>query len=122
VLVGDAGYWKDPLSVHGLTDALRDAELAATAIHDVLDGRADETTAWTAYQARRDALAVPLLDVTDRMAAYDWDTPGIRALLLEQATVVRAEVSLLLGLRDGEPVAGAVGAASAPTPARGAAA
>ena len=28
-LVGDAGYWKDPISVHGLTDALRDAELLA---------------------------------------------------------------------------------------------
>ncbi len=26
-LVGDAGYWKDPISAHGLTDALRDAEL-----------------------------------------------------------------------------------------------
>ena len=30
-LVGDAGYWKDPLSAHGLTDALRDAELLARA-------------------------------------------------------------------------------------------
>ena len=28
-LVGDAGYFKDPLSAHGLTDALRDAELLA---------------------------------------------------------------------------------------------
>ena len=27
-LVGDAGYFKDPLSTHGMTDALRDAELA----------------------------------------------------------------------------------------------
>ena len=27
-LVGDAGWWKDPLSTHGITDALRDAELA----------------------------------------------------------------------------------------------
>ena len=31
-LVGDAGYWKDPLSAHGLTDALRDAELLARAV------------------------------------------------------------------------------------------
>ena len=28
-LVGDAGYFKDPLTAHGLTDALRDAELLA---------------------------------------------------------------------------------------------
>ena len=32
------------------------------------------------------------------MAAYDWDTPGIQALLLEQAAVIRPEASLLLGL------------------------
>ena len=30
-LVGDAGYFKDPLSAHGLTDAMRDAELLARA-------------------------------------------------------------------------------------------
>ena len=33
-LVGDAGYWKDPISAHGLTDALRDAELLARAVID----------------------------------------------------------------------------------------
>src|SRR5439155_635554 len=31
-LVGDAGYFKDPLTAHGITDALRDAELLARAI------------------------------------------------------------------------------------------
>ena len=31
-LVGDAGYWKDPISAHGLSDALRDAELLARAV------------------------------------------------------------------------------------------
>ena len=31
-LVGDAGYFKDPLTAHGMTDALRDAELLARAI------------------------------------------------------------------------------------------
>ena len=30
-LVGDAGYFRDPLSAHGMTDALRDAELLARA-------------------------------------------------------------------------------------------
>jgi flavin-dependent dehydrogenase len=105
VLVGDAGYWKDPLSVHGLTDALRDAELAARAIHEVLDDRADEATALGAFQSRRDALAIPLLEVTDRMASYQWDTPGIRALLLELADVMRPEVGLLHGLSGNEPAA-----------------
>jgi flavin-dependent dehydrogenase len=31
-LVGDAGWWKDPLSTHGITDALRGAELLAAAV------------------------------------------------------------------------------------------
>ena len=30
-LVGDGGYWKDPISAHGLTDALRNADLLAGA-------------------------------------------------------------------------------------------
>ena len=33
-LVGDAGYYKDPVSAHGITDALRDAELVARAAVD----------------------------------------------------------------------------------------
>ena len=107
MLVGDAGYWKDPLSVHGLTDALRDAELAARAIHEVLDDGADEATALGAYQSSRDALAVPLLQVTDQMAGYEWDTPRIRALLLELADVMRPEVGLLRGLGEYEPTAAA---------------
>ena len=43
-LVGDAGYFKDPLSAHGLTDALRDAELLARAVSDGLrdDGSLDD--------------------------------------------------------------------------------
>ena len=31
-LVGDAGYFKDPITAHGITDALRDAELLARAV------------------------------------------------------------------------------------------
>ena len=37
-LVGDAAYWKDPLGAHGLTDALRDAEILARAIIAVANG------------------------------------------------------------------------------------
>ena len=51
-LVGDAGYYKDPLSAHGLTDALRDAELLARADRRraACDG-ADERDALAGYQA-----------------------------------------------------------------------
>ena len=43
-LVGDAGSWKDPIATHGLTDALRDAELLARAVIAAHQG-ADEDTA-----------------------------------------------------------------------------
>ena len=32
-LVGDAGYHRDPVTGHGITDAFRDAELLARAVH-----------------------------------------------------------------------------------------
>ena len=38
-LVGDAGYVKDPITAHGLTDALRDAELLGRAIIAAAGGR-----------------------------------------------------------------------------------
>ena len=37
-LVGDAGYFKDPITTHGMSDAMRDAELLAEALLDVLAG------------------------------------------------------------------------------------
>jgi flavin-dependent dehydrogenase len=31
-LVGDAGYFKDPITAHGITDALRDAQILARVV------------------------------------------------------------------------------------------
>ena len=53
-LVGDAGYHRDPITGHGLTDAFRDAELLAEAADAVLRGAADERVAMTAYEQQRD--------------------------------------------------------------------
>ena len=53
-LVGDAGYFKDPITSHGITDALRDAELLATAIITAASGGASEEVALAAYQSTRD--------------------------------------------------------------------
>jgi flavin-dependent dehydrogenase len=58
-LVGDAGHHKDPYMALGISDALRDAELLANAVHDGLsDARAMEE-ALMDYEKRRNALAVP---------------------------------------------------------------
>ncbi|MFP3901979.1 MAG: NAD(P)/FAD-dependent oxidoreductase, partial [Acidimicrobiia bacterium] len=52
-LVGDAGCTKDPASAHGITAALRDAELAAKAIDAVLRDPAAGAEALGAFHAAR---------------------------------------------------------------------
>ena len=64
-LVGDASYFKDPVTAHGITDALRDAEILARAV-------AGGPNALARYQETRDALSRELFDVTDRIASLDW--------------------------------------------------
>lgn len=44
-LVGDAGYHRDPVTGHGLSDAYPDAELLAVAPHRTLRGDTDDGTA-----------------------------------------------------------------------------
>ena len=96
-LVGDAGFFRDPLSAHGMTDALRDAELLARALAAVHAGAA-EAEALAEYQARRDAIAVPMFEVIDRIASHAWTDLEIAGLLKQQARLMRDEVELLRGL------------------------
>lgn len=73
-LVGDAGYFKDPLTAHGITDALIDAELLARAAAEGTDrGLAD-------YQRARDDRATGLFDVTDAVASFEWDLAKVQQL------------------------------------------
>jgi flavin-dependent dehydrogenase len=86
-LVGDSGYFKDPSTAHGITDALRDAELLARA---VLDG---SRAALTAYQHERDALSGALFQITDSIASFRWNLEEVKALHAELSTSMRAEFS-----------------------------
>ena len=97
-LVGDAGYFKDPLSAHGLTDALRDAELLARAVSDGLgdDGSLDD--ALENYQTTRDRLSIPLFDVVDRIASQQWDDTEIGHLLLQLSSVMTDEIEAIAAL------------------------
>jgi len=69
-LVGDAGYHRDAVTGHGLTDAYRDAELLAVALHQALAGEAEESTALAGYQARRDEALRDVFDLTCALARY----------------------------------------------------
>jgi 2-polyprenyl-6-methoxyphenol hydroxylase-like FAD-dependent oxidoreductase len=93
-LVGDAGYFKDPLSAHGMTDALRDAELLARAL-ETANVREGEAVALADYQAARDAVSVPMFEVIDRIASHRWTTDEIARLLKQEARLMRDEVELL---------------------------
>ena len=91
-LVGDAGYFKDPLTAHGITDAFRDAELLSRAIV------AGSTAALEAYQSERDALSLSLLRITDAIAAFSWDLDEVKALHVQLSAIMNAEASYVAGL------------------------
>jgi 2-polyprenyl-6-methoxyphenol hydroxylase-like FAD-dependent oxidoreductase len=73
-LVGDAGYFKDPLTAHGITDALRDAELLTRA---TLSGT---STAFANYGRTRHDLSEGLFSITDQIASFDWAVDELQAL------------------------------------------
>lgn len=94
-LVGDAGYSKDPVTSHGITDALRDAELLARALVAAAAGEASEPAALTAYQATRDRLSTKLFETTDAIASFSWDLDEIPHLMRQLSAAMSEEVTLL---------------------------
>ncbi|HEX6353337.1 NAD(P)/FAD-dependent oxidoreductase [Actinophytocola sp.] len=97
-LVGDAGYYKDPISSHGQTDALRDAELLARAIVAVVADGADEREALSSYQGTRDALSTTFFELTDVVAGYRWTDEEIPNLLLSLSAAMSEEVKVIHAL------------------------
>ena len=88
-LVGDAGYFKDPITAHGLTDALRDAELLASAITTGGD------LALMQYQEARDDLSIPLFDITDTVASYTWTLDELKELHHKLSDEMKREVTAM---------------------------
>ncbi|MCA0996948.1 FAD-dependent oxidoreductase [Alloyangia pacifica] len=70
-LVGDASWFRDPITAHGITDAFRDAELLAGA---VMAGGLDR------YEAQRDALSGPIFEISDRIASFEWSLAELAEL------------------------------------------
>ncbi len=97
-LVGDAGYYKDPLSAHGLTDALRDAELLARAVVEGLGDEVSIDDTLEDYQSTRDRVSLPLFEVVDRIASQTWDDAEIAHLLLRLSSAMTEEIELLAAL------------------------
>jgi len=91
-LVGDAGYFKDPLTAHGITDALRDAELLTRAIvRGTTDARAE-------YEATRHDLSRRLFEITDDIASFAWTDLEVQSLHRAFSSEMSREVKALAAL------------------------
>ncbi len=105
-LVGDAGYYKDPISAHGLSDALRDAELLARAVIGGSGaGETDRARALAGYEETRNRLSEELFTVTDVIASYQWNAAKVEALLLGLSAAMADEVETLAALDAAVPLA-----------------
>ena len=95
-LVGDAAYFKDPLTAHGITDALRDAELLARAI---VQGTA---AALVDFERTRLDLSRRMLEISDDVASFDWTDSDVQSLHRALSAEMSREVRMLAAL---EPLA-----------------
>src|SRR5262249_24067503 len=91
-LVGDAGYFKDPLTAHGITDALRDADLLSRAM---VEGG---PRALAGSQRERAALSLPFLRITDVIASFSWDLDEVKELHADLSAAMKAETNHMAGL------------------------
>ncbi|MGW1617348.1 NAD(P)/FAD-dependent oxidoreductase [Streptomyces sp. NPDC002285] len=96
-LVGDAGYHRDAITGHGITDAFRDAELLAQALDQALSGESDEQNALSLYQKQRDELLRETFDATCELSAYP-DTARFIELQKRLAGAIDAEAQFLASL------------------------
>ena len=92
--MGDAGFFRDPITSHGITDALRDATLLARAVVRGTDG------ALADYEAARDEIARGMLELSDRVASFDWDLEAAKVLHLSLSRLMNAELERLRSVAD----------------------
>src|SRR3954467_4958374 len=101
-LVGDAGYHRDPITGHGITDAFRDAELLARALDDALTGRLPEAEAADRYDRTRTAALRDVLAITRALTTFP-PVERFTTLQKQLSAAIEREASWLAGL----PVPGA---------------
>lgn len=95
-LVGDAGYTKDPISAHGISDALRDAELCARAVDRAICTPDETAEAMNGYQRLRDGLSHTLFRESEALARYQWDAEEASDRMRAISAAVRAECAVLV--------------------------
>jgi flavin-dependent dehydrogenase len=94
-LVGDAGYFKDPLGTHGISQALRDAQLLSDAIIDADCEWPSLTTHLSQYEHTRDALSSEMSTAIDELASYSWQGVTAERLMRTLSKEMTREVEVL---------------------------
>ncbi|MEO3860971.1 FAD-dependent monooxygenase [Acrocarpospora sp. B8E8] len=118
-LVGDAGYHRDAIAGHGISDAYRDAELLAAALDQALRGELAETAALAGYAGQRDTALREIFELTCAMAAYP-PVPTFTELHKRIGRAIETEATALAARRlPGRPTpASTHPAATHPNPSR----
>ena len=100
-LVGDAGYFQDPISAHA-------AHRRATRRRTARSSRARQRrrrrvldAALEKYESTRDRLSVARFDVVDRIASQQWDGAEMADLQLQLSSAMANEVEVLAALESG---------------------
>lgn len=111
-LAGDAGYYRDPITAQGISDAFRDADLLAGAIDDGFGGAVDIDESLAAYASRRDEESKAAFEWTLVSARFISPHPRVTKLMQAIASdpgLSRQFVNLNPGLAShGEVIAGAI--------------
>lgn len=80
-LVGDAGYYRDPLLGQGINDAFRDAENLANALDSVLSGKAAWEAALGAYENARNQATMMIYGLTNLLCQDLNPTPEVLQMM-----------------------------------------
>jgi 2-polyprenyl-6-methoxyphenol hydroxylase-like FAD-dependent oxidoreductase len=94
-LVGDAGSWLDPMSTHGMTAALRDAQLLSSVIRSAPAPGPRQDWALADYQDARDHLTRPMLGPADEIASFAWSRDRVQVVLRALAAAMADEVDAM---------------------------
>ncbi len=96
-LVGDAGYFRDAVTGHGISDAFRDAEALARSIDGALRSDVDDDVALAGFAAERDRNVAAIFDITCELASYP---PRERFTELQKqlSAAIEAEAQMLADL------------------------
>lgn len=78
VLVGDAGYNKDPITAQGITDAFRDSEQVATALDQAFTNTRSFDDVMSEHQRSRDQHVMPMYEFTCQLATMEPPPPELQ--------------------------------------------